>query len=152
MLLRAAASNSAVAGTPAPQMFFQDVVERIARYSMGHLRVSPDQPAIRVPSMSRITGHSQQCRQRPITEADVEYRIEHAGHGYCRSRSHRDEQRLAVSSKGRPRGPFKLADSLTEERDNAVGQVTPLVEVRAAHGRGNDKTWRHRQTGDGHTN
>ena len=111
----------------------EDVGERRRRAAVDHLGVRLDQSAVRVPHEHRVTGGSQQSRQRVVGQPDVENGLEHARHGYRRARPNGDEQGASASAEAPPADLLDPVNALPDRGVDLRGEPAILCVVLGAH-------------------
>ena len=79
-------------------------MERLGCASVDDFGVGLDQPAIRVPDERWVAGRTKQTGNGEVVEADVQDRVEHAGHRNRRARADGHQERPATAAEVSVRG------------------------------------------------
>mmetsp|Transcript_37749 Transcript_37749/g.118185 ORF Transcript_37749/g.118185 Transcript_37749/m.118185 type:complete len:920 (-) Transcript_37749:644-3403(-) len=99
---------------------------------------------------ARIVRLGRERRGHVIVEAEVEYRVHHAGHGHGGAGAHRQEQRRVLVAEARVHGGLDVAEPEHGVLPHVDRDATALGVVAAAGGGGDGEAGRHGQAEGGH--
>ena len=99
-------------------------LDALARHALDDVAEHLDQPPVRVPGEALVVRRPRQPRDRLVVQAEVQDRVEHAGHRFARAAAHRHEQRILVVAELLAGGLLQAAHGLGDLLVQTVGLVT----------------------------